>query len=121
MLNWELLGGVSFRKGCYTGQEIVARMQYLGRLKERLYRARTDADGIAAGGSLYGRQFGDQACGTIVNVAPSPERGVELLAVIQVGSATADTIRTAPANDAPALELLPLPYDVPLARAPQRA
>ncbi|HBT58772.1 MAG TPA: folate-binding protein YgfZ, partial [Pseudomonas sp.] len=38
MLNLQQLGGVSFRKGCYTGQEIVARMQYLGKLKRRMYR-----------------------------------------------------------------------------------
>ena len=52
MLNWELIGGVSFRKGCYPGQEIVARMQYLGRLQERLYRARVAADDVAPGSPL---------------------------------------------------------------------
>jgi len=117
MLNWELLGGVNFRKGCYTGQEIVARMQYLGRLKERLYRGRTTAP-IAPGAPLYGERFGDQACGTIVNAAPSPEGSHEVLAVIQTASAEADAIRTGHGADAAVVELLTLPYDVP-ARAAQ--
>src|SRR3546814_10468508 len=43
MLNLQAVGGVSFKKGCYTGQEIVARMQYLGKLKRRLYRLQLDA------------------------------------------------------------------------------
>ena len=41
--NWDLIGGVNFHKGCYPGQEIVARMQYLGRLKERLFAFHVDA------------------------------------------------------------------------------
>lgn len=116
MLNWELVGGVNFQKGCYPGQEIVARMQYLGKLKERLYRAHVAADGAATPGApLYGAQFGEQACGTIVNAAPAPGGGSDVLAVIQIASAQSDTVRLAPAADAPALELLPLPYAVPAA------
>ena len=117
MLNFELVGGVSFQKGCYPGQEIVARMQYLGKLKERLYRAHVEgADGIAAGDPLFGAQFGDQACGAIVNAAPAPDGGRDLLAVIQIASAQNDRIRVAQAAAAPVLALLPLPYTVP---APQ--
>jgi folate-binding protein YgfZ len=115
MLNWELLGGVSFRKGCYTGQEIVARMQYLGRLKERLYRAHTTATGVAAGAPLFGRAFGDQSCGTIVNAAPSESSGTDVLAVLQVASAVRDVIRLAPGDDGAELVLVPLPYAVPAA------
>ena len=116
MLNFELIGGVSFQKGCYPGQEIVARMQYLGRLKERLYRAHVAAAEaiVAPGTSRYGAQFGDQACGTIVNAAPAPGGGHDVLAVIQVASAQHDRIRLAQAADAPVLALLPLPYAVPV-------
>ena len=53
--NWDLVGGVSFKKGCYPGQEIVARMQYLGRLKERLYRLRVGADPLGGAGVAYWR------------------------------------------------------------------
>ena len=118
MLNFELIGGVSFQKGCYPGQEIVARMQYLGKLKERLYRAHVAAaETVAPGTSLFGAQFGDQACGTIVNAAPAPGGGHDLLAVIQIASAQSDSIRLAHAAEAPVLALLALPYIVPAAQA----
>lgn len=121
MLNWEVLGGVNFRKGCYTGQEIVARMQYLGRLKERLYRARVDQAVVGAGASVFGQQFGDQSCGTIINAAPSDAGGSEVLAVLQVSSAATDMLRLASGNAGPVLELLPLPYEIPAPRGPQKA
>jgi folate-binding protein YgfZ len=123
MLNWELIGGVSFQKGCYPGQEIVARMQYLGRLKERLYRAHlathSIADGVPVPGkALYGATFGPQSCGTVVNAAPSPaDDGYELLAVIKVASAQSDTIRVGPDANAPAIRIEPLPYAVPAPKA----
>ncbi len=50
--NWDVLGGVSFQKGCYPGQEIVARTQYLGRLKERLFAFRTEAEDVAPAAQL---------------------------------------------------------------------
>ncbi len=114
MLNWELVGGVSFQKGCYPGQEIVARMQYLGRLKERLYRARVRTETPPqAGTPLYGAEFGEQSCGTVVNAAATGSGSADLLAVLQISSAASDRIRLGPAAEAPALELLPLPYPVP--------
>jgi folate-binding protein YgfZ len=116
MLNWELVGGVSFRKGCYPGQEIVARMQYRGRVKERLYRARIAA-GAVPGASLFGRQFGEQACGTVVNAVHVPGSGTELLAVLQTASAESDRISLTPGSEE-ALTLLDLPYAVPAASQP---
>ncbi|MEP7083475.1 MAG: folate-binding protein [Betaproteobacteria bacterium] len=114
MLNWELVGGVSFQKGCYPGQEIVARMQYLGKLKERLFRARVRLDSPPAPGTpLFGTEFGEQSCGTVVNAARVAEDSVELLAVLQVSSAASDRIRVGAAADSPVLELLALPYPVP--------
>ena len=81
--NWDVVGGISFKKGCYPGQEIVARMQYLGRLKERLYAFRTDADDVTAGARLFSATFGDEPCGAVVNAAPDPTGGSVLLAVVQ--------------------------------------
>ena len=117
-LNWDLLGGVSFQKGCYTGQEIVARMQYLGRLKERLYAFRTQADDVQPAGRLYSAAFGDQACGTVVNAAPDPAGGSALLAVAQREAADAGDVRLDALDGLP---LLPqrLPYDVPAAAEPR--
>ncbi|MEO8136157.1 MAG: tRNA-modifying protein YgfZ, partial [Betaproteobacteria bacterium] len=117
MLNWEIIGGVSFQKGCYPGQEIVARMQYLGKLKERLYRARAAGpEPVAVGISVYGDQFGDQSCGSIVNAAPAPHGDWEVLAVLQIASAGHDRLRLGAPAAGRELTLLPLPYAVPAAR-----
>lgn len=113
MLNWELLGGVSFSKGCYPGQEIVARSQYRGKLKERLYLAHLSAGTEPAPGDpLYSARFGEQSCGTLVNVAPAPKGGYDVLAVVQTAAASDAHWHHA---DGPALGVQPLPYTVPAA------
>jgi len=82
MADFEKLGGVSFHKGCYPGQEIVARTQYLGKVKRHLYRVRSDQV-LDAGADLHSPDNPDQACGKIVSGAPSPAGGYEALAVVQ--------------------------------------
>ena len=116
--NWDVLGGVNFRKGCYTGQEIIARMHYLGRLKERLFGFHTDATSAAAGTRVFGPGFGDQACGVVVNAAPAPEGGCDVLAVVQVAAANAGALHLE-APDGPVLVPWPLPYVVPPAAEPR--
>ncbi len=110
MVNFELLGGVSFQKGCYPGQEIVARTQYLGRLKRRLYRAHVTADEAPVeAAALYSSDRSEQACGAVLNVAPASHGGYDLLAVIQIASAeTGDVHLVGP--DGPRLEFQALPY-----------
>src|SRR2546428_117415 len=76
MVNLETLGGVDFRKGCYPGQEIVARAQYRGQVKRRMVHARAPA-GVAL---QPGQEFNG---GTVVDVAPA-EDGAELLAVLPI-------------------------------------
>ncbi len=110
--NWDLLGGVDFRKGCYTGQEIIARMQYLGRLKERLFAFHVDVRDVAPATRLYSAAFGEQACGTVVDAAPDPVGGTALLAVAQLAAAGADDLMLG-APGGPRLARRPLPYDVP--------
>ncbi len=110
--NWDALGGINFRKGCYTGQEIIARMQYLGRLKERLFLFHTDAPDAACGDRLYSATFGDQPAGTIVDAAPSPSGGHDLLAVAQIAAVDAGDLRVGAADGAP-LTREPLPYALP--------
>ena len=112
MLNYELIGGVNFKKGCYPGQEIVARTQYLGKLKKRMYRVRIDTDQApAAGTDLYTPAFGEQSAGKLVNVAPSPDGGYEALAVMQISCADTGEIHLgSPAGTQ--LVLLDLPYSV---------
>jgi len=116
--NWDALGGISFQKGCYAGQEIVARTQYLGRLKERLALAHLDGAPPAAGERLYSATFGEQACGTIVNAAASPDGGSDVLAVLQLAAAESGDVHLAASGGA-SLRLAALPYEVPAPAAPR--
>ena len=108
MVNLERLGAVDFKKGCYPGQEIVARTQYRGVLKRRMVRARVAAAAVP-GGALYADDLPGQASGTVVNAAPAPEGGSELLAVVQISALENDAGIRLGAADGPRLELLPLP------------
>lgn len=112
MANLDLIGGVSFSKGCYPGQEIVARMHYLGRLKQRMYLANiSGSDPPQPGDKLYSAEMGDQASGMIVNAAPSPHEGFDVLAVIQLESARRGDMRWKSLSG-PRLEFIQLPYRV---------
>ncbi|MBW7860553.1 MAG: folate-binding protein YgfZ [Rhodocyclaceae bacterium] len=117
MVNFDLIGGVSFTKGCYPGQEIVARTRYLGKLKKRMYRVSARDTALPkAGTDLYTPGFGDQSAGKIVNAAPTPDGGFEALAVLQISCAqTGPAFLGAP--DGPQLELLDLPYELSDAEA----
>ncbi|HUW50447.1 MAG TPA: folate-binding protein YgfZ [Sulfuricella sp.] len=109
MVNFEVLGGVSFAKGCYTGQEIVARTQYLGKVKRRLYLAHIDSDHTPQpGDEVFGAE---ETSGMVVNVQPAPGGGFDLLAVIPTGAVDAGAVRYK-TPDGPILGILPLPYPV---------
>lgn len=84
MVNLDWLGGVSFQKGCYPGQEIVARVQHLGRVKQRLYLAHVD-DAIppVVGGSIHGAPP-DRAAGRVVEAQPAPGGGYDLTMVVDL-------------------------------------
>ena len=113
MANLDLLQGVSFDKGCYSGQEIVARVRYLGKLKQRMFRAHVRAAHTPAPGDpLYAPDTGDQPVGTIVDAQFSPNGDYDLLAVIQLTSAEAGPVCLAGATS-PALTIEPLPYALP--------
>ena len=112
MLNMELpaVAGVSFSKGCYPGQEIVARTQYLGKVKRRTYRARI-AVAATPGAHVYAPETGDQHCGAVVSVAPSPAGGFECLVCVQIGAMEAGEVHLG-ALDGERMEFLPLPYEI---------
>lgn len=113
MVNLELIGGVNFKKGCYPGQEIVARMQYLGKLKRRMYLAHLEiADAPQAGDELYSADMEGQASGMIVNAAPAPGGGYDALASVQSSSHATQTVHWKSLQGA-ALQFLPLPYPLP--------
>jgi folate-binding protein YgfZ len=105
MVNLELVGGVDFKKGCYPGQEIVARAQYRGEVKRRMVRLRGAA--LKAGQEIYSDDAQGQPGGTVGVVVNSS--GDEALAVLQVSAIEAKSpIRAQPQGAA--LEVLPLPY-----------
>jgi hypothetical protein len=104
MVNYELAGGVDFHKGCYPGQEIVARSQYRGAVKRRMYRLRGAV--LKPGQDLYSDDAPGQPSGTVVNAA-----GDESLAVLQTAAVEARAAIRAQPQAAP-LEVLPLPYSL---------
>ncbi|TRZ90399.1 MAG: folate-binding protein [Rhodocyclaceae bacterium] len=112
MLNMELpaVAGVSFSKGCYPGQEIVARTQYLGKIKRRTYRAALSV-AVVPGTHVYAPDTGDQHCGEIVSMAPSPAGGFECLVCVQIGAMEGGEVRVG-AVDGEQLAFLPLPYEI---------
>ncbi len=118
MLNLQAVGGVSFKKGCYTGQEIVARMQYLGKLKRRLYRLRLDAAELPKPGTQLFAPSHNSSIGEVV-LAANAEGNIELLAVLQAEAAEAGDLRLG-ALEGPALHVLDLPYELDRDREIQR-
>lgn len=115
MANMVDLFGVSFTKGCYPGQEIVARSQYLGKQKRRMYLAHVDGT-AKAGESVFSPEFGSQTAGTVLNAAPAPGGGCDLLAVMQISSFEGGDVHLA-APDGPRLAFRPVPYPVAEAAA----
>lgn len=110
MVNLDRIEGVSFKKGCYPGQEIVARTHYLGKIKRRMYLANIPTtEMVVAGDELFSADMAEQSCGKIVNAAPSPNGGVDVLAAIQVSSVEAGRV-FCKQLDGPALEIIQLPY-----------
>ncbi|SDO26576.1 hypothetical protein SAMN04489798_2496 [Pseudomonas arsenicoxydans] len=118
MLNLQAVGGVSFKKGCYTGQEIVARMQYLGKLKRRLYRLTLDASELPEPGTQLFSPTHGSSIGEVVLAANGPQN-IELLAVLQAEAAEGGDIHLG-ALEGPALYLLDLPYQLDRDREIQR-
>lgn len=112
MVNLHSVGGISFSKGCFPGQEVVARLRYLGELKRRAYRARVLAgDDIPPGTAVRGGT-GDTPgnVGQVLVSAPTPDGTRELFLVLQI--AAADHPLRLGDDRGPSIELLDLPYDV---------
>ncbi|MFT4917934.1 MAG: folate-binding protein YgfZ [Zhongshania aliphaticivorans] len=111
MLNYQVIGGVSFSKGCYTGQEVVARMQYRGKLKRRLYKATLPASGLnyPPGTELFGGEA-QQSIGNLVSMV-SGDQKCELLAVLTEDAVASGEIHFA--NSSALLSVAELPYAIP--------
>jgi tRNA-modifying protein YgfZ len=108
MLNMESVGGVNFKKGCYPGQEVVARSQFRGTLKRRAYPVQGDAP-MAAGQAVFHDSDPSQPCGTVAAAAASPTGGWNAMVSMQTSAAEVGALHLG-AADGPLLTLLPLPY-----------
>jgi len=105
MLNYESLGGVNFKKGCYPGQEVVARSQFRGTLKRRAYVVQADA-AVQAGQEVFHPADAEQPTGTVVQAAPDPAGGWRAIVSMQTRSADGQALRAGDAR----LTVRPLPY-----------
>ena len=107
MLNLDLLDYISFKKGCYTGQEVVARAHYLGTVKRRMYLMALSTDTVPVPGQPLCDKNGKQL-GTIVNAQLNEHNRVEVLAVLSTSSTDIKTILLDHIETS--VELLNLPY-----------
>ncbi|KDB06748.1 folate-binding protein YgfZ [Burkholderia sp. lig30] len=114
MVNFDVIGAVNFRKGCYPGQEIVARSQYRGTIKRRTALAHVagDTDTVRAGIEVFHSDDPGQPCGMIVNAAAAPAGGVDVLVEIKLAALESGGVHLG-AADGPALAFVPLPYALP--------
>lgn len=110
-LNYQLVNAINFRKGCYTGQEIIARLHYRGKLKRHMYRVSCKTAELPSPGTPVINQISQQNVGQVVQSAWSNNREAELLVSIFEGHFD----QLALASDAQKLEQLALPYAIPTA------
>jgi tRNA-modifying protein YgfZ len=112
MLNYESVGGVNFKKGCYPGQEVVARSQFRGTLKRRAFVAHiAGVDAPAVGQDVFHTSDADQPVGTVAQVAPAPDGGWDAIVSLQL-SATTDGALTLGGAAGPSVTLAGLPYEL---------
>lgn len=111
MINMQAIGGLSFKKGCYPGQEIVARMEYLGKLKRRMYLCHSDEAPAAPGDPIWVHEGEPRKAGTVVIAQPRPEGGSDLLVVAEIEAAEKHPLHQSEDTDSP-LHLLELPYSL---------
>src|SRR5690606_29213728 len=106
-LNFQLVDGISFGKGCYTGQEIIARMHYKGKVKKHMYRGVADVDKPPMPASPIVDGTG-KGIGKVVFAAWDENRRAEFLAL-----ASDDAVDYAAFISEAKISWLPLPYAIP--------
>lgn len=114
MVNLDLVGGVSFNKGCYPGQEIVARLHFRGGLKSRMLRMASTESGIQPGDPVFFPEtFGDQVAGRVVTACAVKTGGSELLVVAPLAVKSGGDLFLRSPDSGLKLSLLELPYSIP--------
>jgi folate-binding protein YgfZ len=112
MINLQAIDGLSFKKGCFPGQEIVARMEYLGKLKRRMYLAHSPMEQApAAGDDIYVHGTEPRKVGEVVLAQSGPEGGIDLLLVAEIEAAEGQPLHLSEKTES-TLELRPLPYSL---------
>ena len=109
MVNLDLIDGVSFNKGCYPGQEIVARMRYLGKLKQRMFLCHAAAGSLPLPGAGLTAAGKESQIGRVVDAQQSPDSGVDMLAVLRIEQARSLPLAL---GDGRSVEMLELPYSI---------
>jgi folate-binding protein YgfZ len=110
MLNYESIGGVNFKKGCYPGQEVVARSQFRGTLKRRAYLAHSTT-ALQAGDELFVPDELAQPCGSVVQAAAAPGGGFDAVVSMQISAFESGQVHLGSAGG-PALDLAATPYEL---------
>lgn len=100
MLNYESVGAVNFKKGCYPGQEVVARSQFRGTLKRRAYLAHAEV-AMTVGQEVFQASDDSQPCGLVALAAPSPQGGFDAIVSLQVSAFEAGDLHLGAASGAP--------------------
>ncbi|MFZ6765515.1 YgfZ/GcvT domain-containing protein [Undibacterium sp. Di26W] len=111
MVNFELIGGVNFKKGCYPGQEIVARSQYLGKLKRRMGLARIAAEQVLPGTEIFHSDDTSQPCGMVVNAEQEQAGSSLALVEMKLSDQQEGKLHLTSATGTE-IALLPLPYEI---------
>lgn len=109
MVNYIAIDGVDFKKGCYPGQEVVARLNYLGKTKRRMYRLKLDTQKLPQIGDVITSET-DVTAGKILNAAINPDGKIEALAVMKISEAEKSLSLTE--NSEATITILDLPYSV---------
>ena len=111
MLNYESVAGVNFKKGCYPGQEVVARSQFRGTLKRRAYVVHIDGDDSQpfVSQEVFHESDAEQPCGMVAQTAANPSSGFSAIVSMQTSAAESGKLTLGSANGAN-ITLLPLPY-----------
>ncbi len=110
MINYELIGAVNFKKGCYPGQEIVARTHYLGKQKRRTVLAHVDSGNVLSGMEVFAAQDPTQPCGMVVNAQTNPAGGTDCLIEIKTAFYSPDSVQLSTGE---ICHWLPMPYSLP--------
>lgn len=105
-INYPTVNGVSFAKGCYTGQEIIARMHYRGQIKKQMHRARVHTSHLPAAGTDI---YLDGPCGTVIDSCQDPDGSCQLLVLANNNDVQSRELYLDP-DKKELLEFIPLPY-----------